>query len=257
MKPDGPLCFSDILAAAHCRKKLMAFAFVSCAGGIFLSSKMMTPRYEASTMILAGTQNAFQGDTGSREASILRQDHFISSQVPIIQSESVVFPAIAEIGPVVLLPPEPDSVAARVTDHLEALGEKLTAWRPGLRPWIAMLRAPQDKDADVIAVSYLRVLQSLSVRAEPKTDIIRVSFRHRDPQVAARFANAVAARYIDRQVEITNNSSTLAFLQKQRSQLAIELEAATKSLSQYSRINGVYETKEQRELLLRQVWIQP
>ena len=181
----------------------------------------------------------------------MRQDQFISSQVPIIKSESVIYPAIVEIGAAVLLATKPDSLGARVGEHLEGAAEKLTAWQPRLRPLIATFEGPGNDNSNLIADAYLRILPALSVRAEPKTDIIRVSFSHHDPQVAAHFANSVTKHYIARQVELTNNSSTLAFLQKQRKQYSADLEAATTALSLYSRTNGVYETKEQRELLLR------
>jgi succinoglycan biosynthesis transport protein ExoP len=46
--------------------------------------------------------------------------------------------------------------------------------------------------------------RSMSVRAEGKTDLLKISFPHRDPVIAAEFANRLAEALVAKQAELLN-----------------------------------------------------
>src|SRR5262249_12192791 len=70
--------------------------------------------------------------------------------------------------------------------------------------------------------TYVAVRNALSVVPAPQTDFIRVFFRHRDPQIAVEFTNALVRSFTDRYFQIYSNSYAVAFFseQKQKSEEA-------------------------------------
>jgi capsular exopolysaccharide synthesis family protein len=91
--------------------------------------------------------------------------------------------------------------------------------------------------------SYVRVLQdNLSVEPVKDTRVLRVSFTHTDPHIAAAVANGVAESFIDRRF---NNSTTrlnraTAWLRRTTTDLKSKVERAELTLSQYSREHNIY-----------------
>lgn len=91
--------------------------------------------------------------------------------------------------------------------------------------------------------SYVRVLQdNLSVEPVKDTRVLRISFTHTDPNIAAAVANGVAESFIDRRF---NNSTTrvnraTAWLRRTTQDLKAKVERAELTLAEYSREHNIY-----------------
>ena len=94
------------------------------------------------------------------------------------------------------------------------------------------------------------IKKALSVRGDPTADIVRIAFRHRDPVVAARFANAVAQTFVDRQVELQGRPGAAEFFRRQRQRFDSEVKRASDALQTFSATSGIYAIADQRKLLL-------
>ena len=93
------------------------------------------------------------------------------------------------------------------------------------------------------------------VLAEPagKSQLVNLSFRHRDPVMAAKTVNLLAAAYLDRQLGVQKNPKADAFFQEQFQILKQELQESEKKLESFKQSNGITSSvKDEQELILRQ-----
>jgi hypothetical protein len=73
-----------------------------------------------------------------------------------------------------------------------------------------LIPADQTAREDGILISTLRL--SIVVQAEGKTDLLKISFRHRDPVIAAEFVNALVNVLIEVEAELVNVPAPCTFL---------------------------------------------
>jgi len=85
------------------------------------------------------------------------------------------------------------------------------------------------------------------------SNIIRISFRHRDPITAADFANAIAQAFIDRQVALFGRPGAATFFQRQRERFADDFKRASSEPEAYSVATGTYAADDQQQLLLKRL----
>lgn len=94
--------------------------------------------------------------------------------------------------------------------------------------------------------------KSLNVQLIPKTQIVEVHFRSKDPQLAAQVANAVAATYIEHnfQTKYKATLQTSDWLTKQLDDLKKHAESAQESLTSYQKKTGILGTDETHNIIL-------
>jgi polysaccharide biosynthesis transport protein len=106
--------------------------------------------------------------------------------------------------------------------------------------------ALQRTDGSLIAM----LRSSVSAQPEGKSDLLKISFRHRDPVVAADFVNALADSLNARQAELLNVPG--AFFEMERKRLKEEVQKAASNLEKFSAAVAIYSVNDQRALLLKQ-----
>ncbi len=195
------------------RRRLIVF--IPVFAFFFLISEialLLAPQvYEASTwLVVDSSRNRIGEDSGSTDRS--RVEQFLKSQVAIIQSEEVIREAIRTYG----------------SKNLFG-GNK----------------AAEDGNS-----AYLAALSGLSAAIEPNTVLIRITYRANQPQVAAAFANAVAASYLDRYLKIYSNPQAASFFAEQGQRYNQQTISASSQLQDFMVKNNVYAIEEQRKLLL-------
>jgi len=94
--------------------------------------------------------------------------------------------------------------------------------------------------------------KSLNVQLIPKTQIVEVHFRSRDPQLAAQVANAVANTYIEHnfQTKYKATLQTSDWLTKQLDDLKRHAESAQETLTTYQKKTGILGTDETHNIIL-------
>ncbi|WP_262296006.1 GumC family protein [Microvirga sesbaniae] len=229
----------QLLTMAWKWKGTLLASFVACNVAAWAVFTSITPTYESSSFLIAQADRRPQIGDNSQSQSILRQDQFLNTQAEIIQSETVLRDAIKQIGAERLYAAtEPPT---SVVDLLTVASSTVNTWlKTSERP-----KSPADQ-------AYERVAKLISVRVEPLTDLIRVSFRHRDPKIAAEFVQQVMNSFLSRQSQLAANSSAVKFVDMQKQRYSAEFERASSELSEYSRRNAVFSIEKQRDLLLSQ-----
>lgn len=138
---------------------------------------------------------------------------FFETQADIIKSRSVAERVVGELGL-----DKSDWVAnASQDDHQaqsessESLTVRILDWFSGLKTWLPEeLRLPEAKPVDDLArYSALAdgLLGGLSVSGGQESEILVVSYVSKDPELAAKYANAFAEAYIE--FELESRSSTV------------------------------------------------
>ncbi len=186
------------------RRRALIGVFVAVVTALTaVGSFLMTPVYEATVVLNVREQRpSILGSDlgGSFEPLSIRED--INTQIEIMKSRSVLEKVIAELH----LGGAPDG--ASVVKQREAAREALD-----------------------------RVRRDMSVRQVPNTRLISLSARSTDPELAARIANAIAAVFIDKNVESKRGeaNAVLAFVSGQAEQVRAQLNRTEEDLLAYKK----------------------
>lgn len=224
---------SDVLLARLWRYKFLALALclIGAVGG-YMASLTVTPQYEAEALLLVG-QGPTDKDTG---VSPLRQAEIVNSKVRIGSSLEVVEGAVQSFGVSRL------GFGLSNSQEKEASAAKLTQSDEGS---LAQKREMH---------KFMNSLRSMyTVRAEPNTDIIRITFRHPDSIIAQGFAGELVKSFLDRHVEIYAKPGEADFIVKQTQTFERELDRASTALAAFEQRSRIYSDEEQRNLIQKRL----
>jgi len=94
------------------------------------------------------------------------------------------------------------------------------------------------------------LVQNLSVLPDPKSNIIDITYKSRDPLFSKQVADTFASVYMDVNIELSNQPSknASAFLYKQRDELREELMRAEQNLVEYQQKHGITSSIESADI---------
>ena len=204
------------------RRSTVSGVFAVVTTTVVLGSFLIPPAYTAQTTIMVkhGREFFYRAAVGeANDASLYSLQEMVNSEVEILRSRDVAERVIREMGPAQLYP--------------DLLGD-----------WEAQ--------PDVLlAVAVDRFRERLTVMDVLESSIIRISFVHRSPRVAAEALNLLIDRYKDKHVEIFSQKTT-GFLSDQLRGYEAKLSESEKELEEFRQQHGVYSFAEQKSLLLNQ-----
>jgi uncharacterized protein involved in exopolysaccharide biosynthesis len=112
-----------------------------------------------------------------------------------------------------------------------------------------MLQVP-GRDIGWADSAYVEAWKAITVRPEPKTDMLRISYRNPDPETTAAFLNTLVQKYIARYVELTSKPNTVNFMEMHKGRAEEEFAEASAALAEFSKAEQIYSADEQQRLLL-------
>src|ERR1039457_4565705 len=178
-------------------------------------SSRLTPIYEATASIDIDRQAppAVIGQDAARTAPN-DADQFLATQVKTIQSDSVLRPVVRRFKIVESTSLQPQLPTARV------------------------------QNAPV-------VLKNLKVTRPPNTYLLLISYRSKDPELAADVANGIADSYIQHTYNLRFRASSglAAFMEKQMDELKATMERSSAALAQFERDLSVINPDEKTSIL--------
>ncbi len=98
-----------------------------------------------------------------------------------------------------------------------------------------------------------RIKAGLNVRAEPNSDIIHIAFKHKDPAIAAEFANAAGQAFVDRQIALFSRPGAAEFFMRQSKRFDDQIKQASDNLERFAVATGTYSAVDQQQMLLSRV----
>lgn len=202
--------------------KMVGFVMFVITATIIVTARL-TPVYESTATVYIDKQeakNLVGQDSNSGQAAVFDAEQFIATQMKIIQSDSVVRP-----------------VAQRY--NLLERENQLT----------------DDADKNAKAADAPIILKKLKVSRPPNTYLLQISYRSKDPQLAADVSNGIAASYMDHIYNIRTRSSVSLsrYMEKQTEELRAKMEESSQRLAKMERELNVVDPEEKVNILSRRL----
>jgi len=199
------------------RWKILGFV-CGCVAVTVIISARLTPIYESVVTVDIDRQmpSAAVGQDATR-LPLNDSDQFLATQVKLVQSDSVLRPVVEQY-------------------HLREVDPSAFADRPN--------ESVNSKDAPI-------VLKKLKVTRPPNTYLLLISYRSRDPQLAADMANGVAQSYVQHtyNIRFRSSASLASFMEKQLEELKAKMERSSMALAQFERELNVINPEEKTSIL--------
>jgi len=196
-------------------------ALVVClltAGAIAAGAHYVPPTFtaEASLIVKFGREFIYRPEVGQTERSVrFSVEEMVNSEAEILGSRDLARQVVDEIGAKTLYP--------------NLREEQLSAE-------MVVEKATSALDAAIV------------VSPVVDSSILRVSFEHEDPKIAARSVNLLIEKFRDKHLEIFSDT-TSAFLDAQVTKYREELSAAEEALESFKKSRDIHALDEQRNLL--------
>jgi uncharacterized protein involved in exopolysaccharide biosynthesis len=208
-----------VVGAVSRHKRLASFVFFAVFIASLLACLFVAPRYESATLLLVGQATKEPLSEGSSNEF---RDQIVSL-VQIARTDVVLLEAAKKVG-------------------LSRLNPKLI--------WNENDADGPRHDAEIAAL-LAHLDKSIGAIVEPRSNLLRISYRNTDPVVAAEFVNRLADSLISRQAQLINQPEALGVFQEQQRKLEAEVQRTSADLTAFATRTAIYSVANQRELLLR------
>ncbi len=238
-RPDGsrasrPLTLRDVAAPVFRQRRLASLIFAGIFFGAVLTGLLLPRKYEAEMKILLNRERADAVVTpdptvASAAASVPAvSEEDINSEVELLKSRDLLEQVVLACG----LEPRNGSIWQRLSGAM-----------PGARP------APEAG----LARSVQALAERLIVEPLKKSNLIRVAYASRDPQLSARVLQTLAALYQEKHAAVHRPAGTFGFFDQETGRYRDELAAAEMRLTDFDRRESVVEPSAQKQLALQQL----
>jgi succinoglycan biosynthesis transport protein ExoP len=244
---------TDMLPILWRRRGAIYVALVLTSAAAFIFYSTVGERYESYALLRVG-QGIKDRSTGGLLGEGPDLTIRIESLARIATTDQVIRLAASEVGFSRLLKDDEPSLTSAVREwlahsFLQALPEQLDFLKPRTEANGTKDNANETEDNHQQLVARLRDL--VSAKAEGRSDILRVSFRHPDPAIAATFLNELANALIATQGDLVQTPGADVFFRQQAKRLEQEAENAGTDLRNFSVAAAIYSVEDQRKLLLQ------
>jgi uncharacterized protein involved in exopolysaccharide biosynthesis len=235
------------------RRRAIYVALVLTSAAAFLFYHTVGERYESYTLLRVG-----QGIRDRSTGTLLGEAPDLTSRIEslgrIASTDHVIRLAASMVGFSRLFNKDESGLTSAVREwvafrFLQALPEQLDFLKPRTEVNGANDNAIETKDNQQQLVASLRDL--ISAKQDGRSDLLRVSFRHPDPAIAARFLNELTDALIATQGDLVQVPGADIFFQQQTKRLEQEAEQAGTALWNFSVKASIYSVADQRKLLLQ------
>lgn len=241
---------TNILPTLWRRRWLICAAVLLTTGAAVLFHSVVGDRYESYTLLRVGQgiKDRSAGSVGGPFGEGLDLVSRIDSLARIATTDHVIRQAALQVGFARLLKSGQPGMLSKLSqwvtqfDFVQELSKQLDS-----------LKASSDSDGDsndnLRAIATLRDL--ISTKAEGRSDLLRISFRHRDPAIGAEFLNHLANSLVATQADLVQVPGADIFFQQQTKRLEEAAEKAGSDLRNFSVAASIYSVADQRSLLLK------
>ncbi len=205
------------------RKITVAAVFLPITATVVIGALLMPPSYTAHTSVIVkfGREFVYRAEVGDvTETSHYRLAEMINSEVEIVRSRDLSEQVILEMG-------------------MEAIYPDLLEDEKDLGPELLLASAVERFQASVQVMDIL------------ESSVIRISFEHEDPRVAAQALNLLVERFKDKHLEVFSDPKR-GFITAQLKSFESRLAKSEDELEAFRQAHAIYSLPEQKTLLLNQ-----
>jgi uncharacterized protein involved in exopolysaccharide biosynthesis len=225
----------DFLAVLFKHKATILVVFFSIVVIVTVLSFVLPPTYEAQSSILVkfGRENLYRPEAGNNGPIISMNqpspEETLNSEIEILTNEDLADKVITAIGVGKLYPGlvEPPS------------------WLSTVR----MFFAPKGVTPKDLAI--IKFGKKLTVEGVKKSNVIDVSFQHKDPRLAAQVVNLLLDYYKEKHLQVYSDTKS-SFLEQQLAEYSQKLTTSEDALQTFKQTQSVYSLDQQRNLMLGQ-----
>ena len=211
----------DLLTVLFKHKYKIITVFLATVATVTAASFLIPPTYEGSSsiMIKFGREHIYRSEIDDLIPPIINlNQEYINSEVEILKSLDLIEQVITSIG-------------------LGEIYPDLTKDPP--------------KEITPLSAAMLRFKKKLSVENVTKSNVIQVSFRHENPQIAANAVNQLIDYFKEKHLEIFSDPKA-SFMGNQLMIYRQKLQESEDNLEAFKQQHGIISIVEQRRLLLEQ-----
>jgi uncharacterized protein involved in exopolysaccharide biosynthesis len=180
-----------------------------------------TPIYQSTAVLLIkfGREMISRPEVGDRETLVNRESVIINVEIQILRSESVIDGAIRSLT-------------------IESLYPELFENPP--------------EGAPIERVAANRFRQNFIVSAVPASDVIKLSFRHPDPEMAAKTVNVLVEQFKKKHLEAFSGKEATAFLDEKVESYRAALENMEEAVRKFRTVHAAFSVDDPGALLMDQ-----
>ncbi len=238
----GPPAISmrDIFHVVFRRRAQIVLFFAAVFTTVVIGTLLAKPTYEASAQLLVklGRESVFIPATGKSGAVInTDREERINSEIEILRSRALAGKVVAQMGPTALYPDLKDDNPGLLDRLFPNAGEDVSV---------------DEKMALRFETAVETFQKALEVEGIKKSNVVQISFKHENSQMAALVVNKLADTYLDHHVSVHKAPKSAKFFQDQSLLLKTKMERSEEELKALKKQYHVTSLAEERTLLLKQ-----
>jgi uncharacterized protein involved in exopolysaccharide biosynthesis len=214
----------DFLNVLFKQKSKIIIIFLSIVITVAVISFLLPPTYEAKSSLLVkfGREYIYRSEVGERTPDVRliagNQEELINSEIQVLNNRDLIGKVITALGIEKLYPD--------------------------------LMHNPA-KGIDPLEIAISRFQANLSAEGIKKSNVVEVSFQHKDPQIVAKTVNLLVDLFKEKHLQVYSDSRS-PFLEKQLTAYEQKLRESGNNLEAFTQKNKVFSLDEQMSLLLNQ-----
>jgi polysaccharide biosynthesis transport protein len=229
------MSFGGLLELIRARRRTFLLVFSLIVASTIGFCLLATPIYQSNALLMISADRLHA--RGQPEYPDTLRDQ-INSQIYILQSEDVLRAAIGQIGPQTLSP-----YTRSWIETIDSIAPNSA--RSLFHALIEAREHPSETDQALVEVQ-----KRLSVSAEAHSQVLSVTFRHQNPQIAERFLGLIINVYLQRQAYLSGNAAAPSFFEHEVARYRADYEKASAKLLDFTKQHSTFSISQQTKLAL-------
>jgi polysaccharide chain length determinant protein (PEP-CTERM system associated) len=234
MPPEIQPSLRDFLNILFKRKVQVLVFFISTFCAVAIATFAMQPIYEASSQILVkiGRENLYvptvPGSGNSPVVTVHREEQ-VNSEIEIIKSRTLAEEVVKAL--------DPKAIYKELRDEQSGILALVFGSKTRLSP-------------EEMAV--VKLEKDLTVEAVKKANVIQITYRNRNPIVAATVVNTLVEFFLQRHLDVFKSPESYSFFEEQSRLLKEKLTQSEDNLKYFKEKHHLTSLPEQKSLLLKE-----
>jgi uncharacterized protein involved in exopolysaccharide biosynthesis len=232
------LTLRDVVAPVFRKRRMTTLLFLGIFVGAILTMLLLPRKYEAEMKILVNRERVDAVVTPNPDSPVAAEpmtvitEEDLNSEVELLKSRDLLEQVVLACR-----------LESQDKSALEWALERAGEW---------MRATPMTGEAR-LARSVQTLEDGLVVDPLKKTTLIRVAYRARDPELAARVLQTLALHYQEKHAAVHRPAGTFTFFDQETDHYRNELAIAEAQLTHFNNQEGIVSAAEQKQLVLQQL----
>lgn len=244
--------FREILAALFKDREKILRSMAYTFGFMFVIALVIHSRYAATTSLVVtlGPEYTYRPEAGAQSLvnAAAEREQILATEIQILQSPSLIEDVIRKVGLERLYPDYVNK--GPIATVVGAVKRAVSATVRGVKSLLGM-QVPPPADDDPVKLAVEDFQSDFDTQALRIGNVIELSYKHRDPDLAAETLNTLVAMYLERRQKLFNDVQA-PVVNQQLTQAQQDLADADRNLREFKQTRGISNFDTQMDILLHQ-----